>query len=484
MKEFINDTISDYISLSPYPWHMPGHKRKAVFSSFWDQLFLHDFTEVPGLDDYHHPEKDGMILNSQLEAEKIYKTYLTRYLVNGSSSGVLTSIYAAYHYSSDIMPDKKLTALCARNCHKSVFNALELLNIEPIYIYPSLDEETGIYSAIKKEDFKKALKEAEEKNLSVAFAILTSPTYEGFFSDIKEISKIKNAIPLIIDEAHGAHLPFITEKKLRESSGLYSGADIVIQSLHKTLPCLTQTAIIHISDSSIIKEDLKKYLIKYLSVFQTTSPSYIFMQSIEKCIAWSDKNRSLFTRYYDMIDDFRFEIENHNFKNFHLFRPEDHFDRSRLVIILDNPYVTGYEFAKILSDEYKLVVEMSANRYITLISTVLDSNKDFDDLLSCLIDCDDILSSYQQKSLKNDSDLDILATYQQKSLDNDLGNDLLLSTRDGYYYLKDAIGKTVDRYIYVYPPGIPIVAPGEIITKAHSDEIINMLASGKKIYQN
>ncbi len=465
MKKYIEETIKSYLSNDYKPWHMPGHKRKKVFGSYLDELFLYDFTEVPGLDDYHHPE-NGMILKSQHEASLCYKTFLTRYLFNGSTSGILSSLYAASSYIKDKYPDKKYTALVARNCHTSVFNALSLLSIDPIYIYPSKDEYTGIYKGVTKNDFIKALNEAKDQNLIPLFIVLTSPTYEGVFSDIREISKIKDDIPLIVDEAHGAHLPFLSEKKLRESSAIYAESDIVIQSLHKTLPSLTQTAIIHIPNGSMLKEELKPYLISYLSVFQSTSPSYIFMQVIENCIFFCNENKDKFISYYDLIDDFRFNMSLHKFKNFHLFTPDEDYDRSRLVLISDEDSINGEMISDILSNEFKIVVEMSADRYVTLISSVMDSSDDFDYLYESLLKMDEILSH--------------LNTYNKK----EIGSDLLLSTVDGAFYLKDCIGKVVDRYIYVYPPGIPIVAPGEEITKKHFDEITEMLMIGKKIYQN
>ena len=465
MKKYIEETINDYINEDHKPWHMPGHKRKKVFGSYLDELFLYDFTEVPGLDDYHHPE-DGMITRSQLEASDIYKTFLTRYLFNGSTSGILASLYAAASYMKDKYPDKKYTALVARNCHTSVFNTLELLQIDPIYIYPSKDEETGIYKGVTFDCFLNALNEAKRSDLLPLFAILTSPTYEGVFSEIREISRLCDYIPLIIDEAHGAHLPFLSEKKLRESSALYTESDIVIQSLHKTLPSLTQTAIIHIPSGSKKNRDLEPYLIKYLSVFQSTSPSYIFMQVIEKCISFCNENKDRFISYYDLIDDFRYNMSIHNFKNFHLFTPEEDFDRSRIVLISDDKNISGEMMANALSRELNIVVEMSADRYITLISSVMDSSDDFLQLYESLIKLDNILSDLKTDDKKKP------------------GYDLLLSTVDGAFYLKDCIGKTIDRYIYVYPPGIPIVAPGEVITKKHFDEITEMLMIGKKIYQN
>lgn len=465
MKKNIEETINSYISKDYKPWHMPGHKRKKVFGSYLDELFLYDFTEVPGLDDYHHPE-NGMITRSQLEASVQYKTFLTRYLFNGSTSGILAALYASASYIKDKYPDKKYTALVARNCHTSVYNTLSLLQIDPIYIYPSKDEDTGIYKGVTKEDFTRALDEAKKSDFIPLFAILTSPTYEGVFSDIKNISKLCYDIPLIVDEAHGAHLPFLSEKKLRENSAIYSLSDVVIQSLHKTLPSLTQTAIIHIPKESKIKEELKPYLIRYLSVFQSTSPSYIFMQVIEKCIAWCCDNRDKFISYYDLIDDFRFNMSLNNFKNFHLFTPDEDFDRSRLVIISDDMSINGEMIAKTLSQEFNIVVEMSADRYVTLVSSVMDSADDLHYLYESLIKLDDLLSR------------------EKTDVKKIPGSDLLLSTVDGAFYLKDCIGKTVDRYIYVYPPGIPIVAPGEEITKKHFDEITEMLMIGKKIYQN
>ena len=396
MKLYINEAINEYIKRDIFPWHMPGHKRKVAM----DHLFEKDFTEVPGLDDLHHPE--GIIKDAEDEIAKVYGTRKSFFLVNGSTSGIMSAIYAAV----SIYKDAKPKILVARNCHKSVFNAIELLGAEPVYVYPDrfLMEEndrddSSIYKGLRPEDF--VILKDELASGNIACAVITSPTYEGFLSDVNGISSLlhKYGIPLIVDEAHGAHLPFC-DKFGR--SAIYSGADMVIQSLHKTLPALTQTAVLHIADTKMcddrylstgshevdskpasnagvvasIHNDLEDRVRKYLRIFMSSSPSYVFLANMERCIAWCDENRDEFDKFYDRVMAFRKRTEAEGLHNIGLL-PADRVktDPSRLTFVIKG--MSGRKAAKLLEEKYGIVVEMTGADHIVLISTVMDSEEDF-----------------------------------------------------------------------------------------------------------
>ena len=272
-----------------YPFHMPGHKRNLKIDPLLDEIAKVDITEITGFDDLHHPEE--MIRDLMDNLKQIYGTEESYLLVNSSTAGNLSAIAALCKIGDKI--------LVARNCHKSVYHAIELLGLDPVYIYPEVDED-GICEGITKEQVEAVIK--EEKMIKAM--VLVSPTYEGRVSDIREISDVLHQydIPLIVDEAHGAH--FIYHEAFPESA-VSTGADIVIQSLHKTLPAMTQTGLLHLCTDCVSKEMMQKKL----SIFQSSSPSYVLMSSIEQCIHICDGNRGYFQQYCERLWILREKLE-------------------------------------------------------------------------------------------------------------------------------------------------------------------------------
>ena len=230
------EKLQEYRAEDMYPFHMPGHKRKPLP---FPNPYSIDITEIDGFDNLHHAE--GILKEAQERAADLYGSKECFYLVNGSTCGLLAAICAA--------TKKRDKVLVARNCHKAVYHALYLNELQAEYIYPVITK-SGIQGQIEPEQVKKALL----LNPDIAAVILTSPTYEGVVSDINAIAGIahERGIPLIVDEAHGAHLGFgagFPENAVRQ------GADAVIMSLHKTLPSFTQTALLHLCSSTLMKTD-------------------------------------------------------------------------------------------------------------------------------------------------------------------------------------------------------------------------------------
>ena len=260
----LEERLENYFNEDYLPMHMPGHKRNIKLLG--EKLpYRIDITEIDGFDDLHHPE--GIIKEIEEKAKKIYKSNKSFILVNGSTCGILAGIRSVVNYGDKV--------LVARNSHKSVYNAIEINCLNPIYVLPKIDK-YGINKNIKADDIENIL----EKNKDIKLVIITSPTYEGVLSDVKSIVNIahKYKVPVLVDEAHGAHLSFMENSNFE---ALNCGADIVIQSLHKTLPALTGTAILHIKGDLVKEEDVRREL----SIFETSSPSYILMSSIDECLS-------------------------------------------------------------------------------------------------------------------------------------------------------------------------------------------------------
>ncbi len=274
----LTDALILYRDSGIYPFHMPGHKRNSFTYGFYADCGT-DITEIDGFDNLH--DANGILKDGMKKAAHLYGSQHTFYLVNGSTCGILTGISACTNRGDRI--------LVARNCHKSVYNAIEINGLDPVYILPQTVNELGICGSISPESIEKALEQSPE----IKLIIITSPTYEGVVSDINRIADIahKKNIPLFVDEAHGAHFGF-TEGF--PANSVSKGADIVVHSLHKTLPSPTQTALLHINGNIADITTVRREL----SVFETSSPSYILMAGIDSCLEMLSKHsKTLFNEY-------------------------------------------------------------------------------------------------------------------------------------------------------------------------------------------
>ena len=463
----LEERLENYFNEDYLPMHMPGHKRNIKLLG--EKLpYRIDITEIDGFDDLHHPE--GIIKEIEEKAKKIYKSNKSFILVNGSTCGILAGIRSVVNYGDKVV--------VARNSHKSVYNAIELNGLNPIYVLPKIDE-YRINKNIETSDIESIL----EKNRDIKLVIITSPTYEGVLSDIKTIVNIahKYKVPVLVDEAHGAHLNFM---KNSNYEALNSGADIVIQSLHKTLPALTGTAILHIQGDLVKEENIRREL----SIFETSSPSYILMSSIDECLSLIESNgKKLFLDYQENLKYFYNEArklkklkilgneilnKNNNGKSKEKIRKEL-YDFGKIVIITKNTNITGKELADILREDYKIEIEMSSTYYIIAMTSICDNKESFERLLNALKEID--LKLVEEK-VKEEANNDF--TYYDVDLPRKAMpiNEALNSKKFVLENYKNLEGKISKEYIFAYPPGIPIITPGEVFDK----NIINIIENYMK----
>jgi len=443
-------------------FHMPGHKNGKL--RLIQDPYRIDVTEVEGTDDLHHPQ--GIIAEAMKRITSIYGSGKSYMLVNGSTGGLLAAI------SGVVREGDRL--LIGRNCHKAVYNAAMINRLPLSYLYPAYDGASMIYGSIEPEEVKKALEEANGKIKAV---LVTSPTYEGLVSNIVEISKIVHeyGAVLIVDEAHGAHFAF--SNKLPESA-LLSGADIVIQSTHKTLPCFTQTGLLHVSKEAIHsgRIDLKR-IEKYLSVFQSSSPSYIFMTSIDEGTRYMENHKQTFDRLISEIQSMKKTFNEKQLpiryldKKLEIARKAS-IDPLRLTYVIDRQVVniSGWKLADILRHVYHIQVEMASNAYMTAIATIADSGKDIKYLEECIIH---ILGQHQRSSTEEVLVKEDGFGWEFINRRPEMVTDLFRANQaEGKnLLLEEAEGKVAKEFIIPYPPGIPLVVPGERITR----EIIRFL---------
>lgn len=500
MKEYINEALEKYIEKGTYPWHMPGHKRQPEggagnggqppqnvdnlpenAGNFWDEVYAHDFTEAKDLDDMHEPET--FIADSLAEMRKVYGTYATYMLVNGSTAGLMTAIHAVCQ--------RGYVLLMARNCHKAVYNAVCMRGIYPEYLIPEYVEchddadssllvegidqrktKSDILGGISADAVEHKIEELAANGKKPQAVIITSPTYEGVISDIRQISEVvhRHGIYLIVDEAQGAHLRFMKNHE----TAMEQGADVVIESLHKTMPALTQTSLLH-----VMAPELDDRIRRYLQIFQTSSPSYIFMQSMEKAVAFGANNEQEFDRYRMRLDAFADRCR--TLRNIRLFRPDKDgvvadYDEGRIVFMLrpgtcmqDGTVFTGVMLADALADRYGLIVEMASVSYVICISSVVDSEESYDILFKAINEID-IGLHHGKEALPH---IDIVSKRAVFMVPGIAWDEKLETVP-----FADAVGRVSGTFVYAYPPGIPVLAPGEVYDAQAAAGIAAMTESG------
>lgn len=455
--------LEAYGNSDAYPFHMPGHKRRTDLGiTSFPNPFSVDITEINGFDDLHDPE--GILKESMDHAAYVYGSDRTYYLVNGSTCGILSALCGMAGVGGRI--------IMARNSHKAAYHAIYLNQLEPVYIYPDYLEAFGIQGGIAPEMVEAAL----EKYRDTAAVFITSPTYEGIVSDVEAIARIAHRykVPLIVDEAHGAHFSFGRAGAFPESA-LQCGADIVIQSLHKTLPSLTQTAVLHIKSELVRTAQIEQYL----RIFQSSSPSYVLLAAIENCIGYMERDGAERLRDFgaDMAEWMKVcgELRNleilsdgiiggHHVKNR---------DKTKLVVRAKHG-ATGTELAELLRGEYHLEPEMSCYGYVLLMTSLMDTKEGLMRLKHALLDIDNMIGTGEPDKTGNADcafygKFTVLTWVENPEKRITMAEAKNAPTED--IELIHAAGRVSSGFITVYPPGIPALVPGEVITK----EAVSML---------
>ena len=448
MKEGLYSTLTDYCHGDILPMHMPGHKRNQKFNM--ENPYGIDVTEVTGLDNLHRPE--GVIKQLMERVTKRYHSDGSYLLINGSTGGILAAITACCHHGDRI--------LVARNCHKSVYNAIKLLELRPVYIYPSEEggemKKLGIAGVVQSADVEKALR----KYPDIACVVITSPTYEGVVSPIKEIGETVHGhrVPLVVDEAHGAHFQWHEDFP---DTALTEGADIVIESLHKTLPAFTQTGVLHMRAGLVDEKRLKWSL----QTFQSSSPSYILMAGIDRCFSYLEQEgRKAFGVYLENLKWFREEMR--KLRHLRLFESPRK-ECSKLVIATDRTRLSGRELAEWLLDKFQIELEMSCGNYCIAMTSLCDERSGFERLAAALLEIDGGLSESTWGEKK-----EVRYTWQEPQIG--MYSYEVTKCRTEYVPVVKSVGRLAAEPIYLYPPGVPMAVEGEEI----SEEMVTVLQVG------
>ena len=387
MEKFILNKLTELKDEQIVSFHVPGHKsgkifKKLGYDKFLDKIYTLDTTEIEGTDNLHNAKE--IIKSSQERTAKIFNSDEAIYLINGTTCGVEAAIMATCEPKSKIITN--------RDCHQSVINACILGNIEPIYIKSNICKETNIINGVEVKEVKKII----DDNLDAKAIILTYPTYYGSVYDLKTICEYAHSKDMIVvvDEAHGAHLQLSDELP---KSSILQGADIIIQSTHKTLPAFTQSSIMHINGDRVNKNKL----FCMLRFLESSSPSYLLMSSLELAVDIYDKyGKELMNDLLDNINEFKLNINNKFNKDKENIIIRNEMDKTKIFISLKNIGITGYELDELLRQEYKIQCELSNYYGILLICTIGNEKEDFNKLELAL---EDIFIKYFARNINKDN---------------------------------------------------------------------------------
>lgn len=438
-----------------YPLHMPGHKRRACGQLPVD-LYRNDITEIEGFDNLHQPE--GIFLELQKDAASLYGADKSYYMVNGSTGGILSALSAALPMRGHI--------LMARNCHKSAYHAAYLRQLTISYLMPPLLAEYDICDPVTPDQVSNAL----EKEPDIQAVLIVSPSYEGRIANVREIAGIvhKKGIPLIVDEAHGAHLGLAEE--VHENS-CQAGADLVIHSVHKTLPALTQSALLHVC-GDLINIDL---LERFLHIYQSSSPSYLLAASIDNAVAYINKNGGMiFSAFAERYIRMRRELDVCRYLRFPPLDDERQ-DLGKLVISVKETNLTGKELYDILVQKYHLQPEMAAKSFVLVMFTMNDSQEGYDRLVRALKDIDAGLS-YATGIAGGEAKGMVISERETGEEQIPFAEAWDMKTEE--VFISECAGRYAGEFVNLYPPGIPLLVPGERITEDMASEIFSLCDEG------
>ena len=423
----------------------PSHGQKEPFKTQLGKKYYNiDMSEVDGLDNLSNPE--GCIKDMICKLSEIYASGLTYPLTNGSSQGVLAVMLALLNKNDKV--------LIAENCHSSVHNGLILSGAMPVWIKPNFDKKYGIYTTVTPQSIEDAI----TANKDAKMLIITSPTYDGIISNVEKISAIckANNVILFVDEAHGALWNF---DKSIEVPAILLGADIAVQSLHKTCGAINPASLLHISKNTEVEADK---IISMLNMLTTTSPSYPLLVNIEEITAMlhSQKGKKLIDEMLSSITIFTNELKKLEFIDIY-----DH-NNDITKILIHTKNIPAEEACDIIYNKYKIECEIQHESALTFICGVGTTKTKLKKLLKAL--------KYINKiSLKRDEITKNQPTPPIKKM--------AISPQNAYYSehielpIKDALGKICAQTITTYPPGIPLLTLGEVVLEEHLKFIDNDL---------
>lgn len=447
---------------NPIQFHIPGHKKGAgmdpEFRDFIGKNALSiDLINIGPLDDLHAPK--GIIKEAQNLAAEAFGADQTFFSVQGTSGAIMAMVMSV------VGPGEKI--IVPRNVHKSIMSAIIFSGAIPVFIHPEVDEKLGISHGITTHSVKKAL----EQNPDAKGILVINPTYFGISADLKKIVEIAHSynVPVLVDEAHGVHIHFHEDLPL---SAMQAGADIAATSVHKLGGSMTQSSILNVKEGLVSSKRVQSIL----SMLTTTSTSYLLLASLDVARKQLATNgRKLIDETIELAQEIRRKINEID----HLYCVGEEilgtmatfdYDPTKLIISVKELGLTGFEVEKWLRANHNIEVELSDLYNILCIVTPGDSQ----------IEAEILVNALQELSKNRIENTDLA---DPKVLLPEIPV-LALTPRDAFYAetelvpFDDSAGRIVAEFIMIYPPGIPIFIPGEIVTKENLDYIKENIEAG------
>lgn len=452
--------LESYARKNSLRFHMPGHKGRRIPDTgakiLQKNLYRWDVTEIPGLDNLHAPR--GAIKRSQRLLARLYGADRSFFLVNGSTSGVIAMITAA------VKPGQKL--IVSRATHKSLLWGLIISGALPVYVMPELNKELGVYTQVT----PNRVEERINSHSDAGAVLLTNPTYQGFCPDLREISDLakKKGLSVLVDEAHGPHLGF--SPALPSSAGEL-GADAWVQSPHKILTSLTQTAWLHMKGSKLKADELAEAV----SLVTSTSPSYILMASMELArLVMEKKGKELVENCLETASYARYRI---NLKTpFSCVGKEMRqrngiydIDLSRLMVNVSQAGYSGFEVETILRQNFNIYAEYADFCNVYFLVGFAHTKKHMNKLVRALAAFKPKKRSFAFPLLPEE-----LPAKHLKPRDAFLAE-------GEYLPINEARGRILKRALVPYPPGIALAMPGELLESCHIKWAASFIKAGGEL---
>jgi lysine decarboxylase len=458
----IHQFLIEHAKKNTVSFHMPGHKGAGIYSRYHYNEFLMrmmdcDITEIPGADNLFQTE--GIIRATQQRYAALYDVAHSYLLVNGTSGGLIAAILAS------VAPNKKL--IMARNCHKAIFNAMILGNIQPVYAYPDQVPGQEIAGPISVAEIKRLLAE----NPDGEAVILPSPNYYGICSDIKAIAEEVHRAGkiLIVDQAHGAHLHFFHKFGVGGDlpfSAESCGADIVVNSTHKTLASFTQSAILNLNSHRVDRYHLEDKL----QAIQSTSPSYLLMGSLDiNAELLENHGKILMEEWKEILYDFYRRAT--EIPGLSIMKVPN-LDWTKINLDMSQLGLSGAAL-EISLNERGIFPELYAGNLLMCMTGIGNTREHMDRLLEALLEI--ALAGPEEKIANRQSD-----GVPQPSLPAQ-AKFIGVPKSKCYIPLAEATDRICAGSIIPYPPGIPLICPGEAFTEEIVQYIQFLRKTGEKV---
>ncbi len=447
--------LVEHAGTKPVSFHMPGHKgsgffRRLGYGHVLDSLVDMDVTEITGADNLFQPE--STIAETMEKYKALYGSRASYILVNGTSSGLIAAIMATTEFGGSIV--------MARNSHKSIFNGAAMQHLTPVYAYPETMEEYGVTGEIKPEEIERCIRMAPKAGA----VILPSPNYYGICSDVEKIAEIchRNGKVLIVDQAHGAHLSFSERSRLSADD---LGADIVVESIHKTLAAFTQSAVINVHTESVDLTALEEGLQK----MESTSPSYILMASLDmNADIIGERGEELMSLWEENLDRFYERAEDIPGL---MIMEHPLLDRTKINLDMSSSGLDGPDLQREL-EKRGIFPELATGNILMCMTGIGNTEEDYLALAGALKDISEGCEAGKEtERTKPPVTMPFVREPKQHPL----------SGRRESVNVDRAAGRICAQAIIPYPPGIPLVCPGEMITAEQAEYVKNIRARGEKV---